>query len=66
MDDNLLTPKFREWLSSLIDHDVEFLLVGGFAVIAHGYLRYTGDIDFWISTDPANPMHRSCIGSRNG
>jgi len=53
MDDNLLAPPFRAWLKLLIDEQVEFLLVGGFAVIAHGYLRYTGDIDFWISVDPS-------------
>jgi predicted nucleotidyltransferase len=32
---------------------VEYLLVGGYALAAHGHPRYTGDIDFWVqSTEP--------------
>ena len=28
-------------------HKVEYLVIGGIAVIAHGYPRSTGDVDFW-------------------
>lgn len=28
-------------------HHVEYLVIGGVAVIAHGYPRSTGDVDFW-------------------
>lgn len=28
-------------------HNVEYLVIGGVAVIAHGYPRSTGDVDFW-------------------
>ena len=31
----------------LAKHGVRFLLVGGEAVIYHGYPRLTGDVDFW-------------------
>ncbi|MEM6700872.1 MAG: DUF6036 family nucleotidyltransferase [Bacteroidota bacterium] len=30
------------------DHEVKYLVVGGYAVNAHGYPRYTKDIDFWL------------------
>lgn len=33
---------------------VEYVLVGGFAVILHGFERTTRYIDFLINTDPAN------------
>ncbi|MFM7095593.1 MAG: nucleotidyltransferase [Actinomycetota bacterium] len=42
-------PDFSEFLKSLTDHGVEFLLVGGFAVALHGYPRATADMDVWIA-----------------
>ena len=30
------------------------MIVGGYAVAHHGFVRYTGDIDVWIAIDPAN------------
>ncbi|HEY4416468.1 MAG TPA: nucleotidyl transferase AbiEii/AbiGii toxin family protein [Verrucomicrobiae bacterium] len=29
-------------------HDLPFLLIGGYAVMAHGFVRTTGDIDFLV------------------
>jgi hypothetical protein len=40
---------FKEFLRLLHDHEVEYLLVGGFAVALHGYARTTADIDVWVS-----------------
>ncbi len=45
---------FREFLACLAAHDVRFLVVGGYAVAAHGHPRYTGDLDIWVWTDVAN------------
>ena len=39
---------------SLNDHHVEYVLIGGFAVIAHGAGRTTKDIDLLIEAGPAN------------
>ena len=39
---------FESFLGLLNKHEVEFLVIGGFAVGYHGYPRYTGDIDIWI------------------
>lgn len=33
--------------SLLNKHDVDYLVIGGVAVIFHGYTRATGDLDFW-------------------
>jgi len=32
----------------------EYLLVGGYAVGIHGYVRPTADLDVWVATTPAN------------
>ncbi|WP_337870682.1 hypothetical protein [Meiothermus sp.] len=38
----------------LNEHEVEYLLIGGYAVGYYGYPRYTGDMNFWIAVNPAN------------
>lgn len=45
---------FAEMLSALCEAGVEFLVVGGYAVIAHGYPRATGDIDIWVRPTAEN------------
>ncbi len=47
---------FKEFLSLLNEHQVEYLLVGGYAVALHGYPRYTGDIDFWVRITEENAL----------
>jgi hypothetical protein len=41
-------------LQSLLDQKVEFLVVGAYALAAHGYPRATGDMDIWIKPDEKN------------
>jgi hypothetical protein len=50
----MLTKDFKEFIQLLNAKKVEYLLVGGYAVILHGYPRFTGDIDFWINPAPKN------------
>ena len=45
---------FKEFLKLLRAHDVEYLLVGGYAVGCHGYPRATNDLDIWIAISPTN------------
>lgn len=55
MDTTIRLPlDFKEFLRLLEESEVEYLLVGGYAVGIHGYPRPTGDIDFWISNKEAN------------
>lgn len=44
----VLNKDFREFIELLNAHEVSYLVIGGYAVNAHGYPRYTKDIDFWI------------------
>jgi len=50
----LLNEDFIDFLKSLKHHQVESLLVGGYAVVLHGYHRTTGDIDIWIKPTSEN------------
>ncbi len=43
-----LPPDFAVFLSLLTKNDARYLLIGGFAVGVHGYVRATNDIDVWI------------------
>ena len=49
-----LTRDLKEFFELLASHEVRYLVVGGGAVNAHGYVRMTEDFDFWIATDPGN------------
>ena len=33
---------------ALQDHQVQYILVGGYAINLHGYQRFTGDLDIWL------------------
>ncbi|MCO6487559.1 MAG: hypothetical protein J5I98_04030 [Phaeodactylibacter sp.] len=45
---------FLEFIQALNNHEVEYLLVGGYAVILHGYTRTTGDMDIWVNPSKEN------------
>src|SRR6267154_6334178 len=36
--------------------NVRYLVAGGLAVVAHGYVRFTADVDLIVDLDPANVM----------
>lgn len=52
----MLNPDFRDLLSAFIDANVEFLVVGGYAMAVHRLPRATKDLDLWVrpSTDNAS------------
>src|SRR5688572_6604400 len=41
-------------LSCLNDEGVDFIVVGAYALAAHGLRRATGDIDVWLRNSPDN------------
>lgn len=49
-----LNPDFHEFVKSFVAHNVRFLIIGGYAVAAHGHPRYTKDLDVWVWADPEN------------
>lgn len=54
MDMSQIPSDFKEFLKLLNENEVEYLLIGGYAVNYYGYVRPTGDMDIWISMNRAN------------
>ncbi len=48
MKANIFNPDFQDFIRALNSAEVDYLLVGGYAVILHGYNRTTGDLDVWV------------------
>ena len=51
---NIFNDDFRDFLTSLNNQGVRYILVGGFSVILHGYSRTTGDMDIWVERSSKN------------
>ncbi len=51
---NIFNEHFRDFIKALNDSEVEYVLVGGMAVILHGYVRGTGDMDVWVNKTKDN------------
>ena len=45
---------YKDMLSALCGAGVDFLLVGAYAMAAHGFPRATVDLDLWVAPEPAN------------
>ena len=50
----MLNEDYKDILHALSDEKVRFLLVGAYALAAHGYPRATMDIDIWVMPSPDN------------
>jgi predicted nucleotidyltransferase len=55
--DIVLPPDFKDFLKLLNDHNVRYLLIGGYAVGYHGYPRATNDMDIWIAISSETAKH---------
>ncbi|MBK7122404.1 MAG: hypothetical protein IPH68_06055 [Chitinophagaceae bacterium] len=58
---NIFNEDFRDFIRALNKHEVEYLLVGGYAVILHGYRRSTGDMDIWVNVTAEN--HKKLVNA---
>lgn len=54
---NIFFDEHKIILNTLNEYQVEFILVGGYAVIYHGYNRVTGDMDVWLKPDNQNKLN---------
>ncbi len=51
---NLFIDRHQQLIALLIKHAVDFIIIGGYSVIFHGYKRTTGDVDIWLKPDNNN------------
>ncbi len=47
---------FEEFLKLLNSKEIEYLVIGGYAVGFYGYPRSTGNMDIWIAIDEKNVL----------
>ena len=45
---------FRDLLALLNKHEVDYIIIGAYALAFYGVPRYTGDIDIFVKPDPKN------------
>ena len=50
----MLNEDYKDMLRALSDEKVRFILVGAYALAAHGYPRATMAIDIWVMPSPEN------------
>jgi len=56
-------PHYKERLQLLNEFEVEYLIVGGFAVMKYGEPRYTKDLDVWVHNSARNSLR--VVGALN-
>ena len=49
-----LAQDFEDFVKLLNKHQVDYLVVGGYALAFHGKPRHTGDLDIWINSSESN------------
>ncbi len=54
LDIRMQKDSVAEIVASLNAAGVRYLIVGGLAVVAHGYLRFTADVDIVLAVEPEN------------
>ena len=50
----MLNRDYRDILSTFIEENVDYLIVGAYALASHGPPRATGDLDLWVRRDANN------------
>lgn len=51
---DIFNADFTDFINCLNHNNVEYILVGGYAVIIRGYSRSTGDLDIWVNKTREN------------
>jgi len=51
---NILLEEHQKFIEKLLKRQIEFVLVGGLAVVYYGYMRTTGDMDILLKTTDEN------------
>jgi len=51
---NIFLEEHQRLISDMLNNDIQFILIGGYAVNFHGYNRTTGDLDVWLKPDNDN------------
>lgn len=60
---NRFPDHFRDFINALNRFEVEYLLIGGYAMGAYGHYRGTGDLDIFINATQGNAdkLNNACV-----
>lgn len=63
IDNNKLPQDFKDFVLALNEFNVEYILIGGYALGVYGHIRATGDLDIFINATKVNAkkMKNACI-----
>jgi hypothetical protein len=50
----ILAKDFEDFVKLLNQYEIEYMVVGGYALAFHGKPRHTGDLDIWINISEKN------------
>src|SRR6056297_1966611 len=56
---NMFLDAHSKLIRELLKNEVEFIIIGGYAVIHHGYKRTTGDLYIWLK--PSNSQKKNLV-----
>ncbi len=56
---NIFESDFNDFIFALNLSKTEYVVVGGYAVLLHGYYRTTQDLDIWVNKTSANHLKLS-------
>lgn len=61
MENTQLPEDFKDFLRLLSENEVQYLLIGGYAVGYYGYPRATHDMDVWIAVGESNAQRMVAV-----
>ena len=62
MGEGKLNKRLAQLNSDLKGHGIDYMVIGAVALLAHGYQRFTSDIDLVLTPDGLEAFHRELIG----
>lgn len=63
---NIFLEKHQQLIKDLLEAGVDFILIGGYAVIYYGYGRSTGDMDLWLKPTNENKIKLLSLLKKEG
>ncbi|MEK7486705.1 MAG: hypothetical protein AABZ60_20470 [Planctomycetota bacterium] len=62
MKNNPVFSALQKISKRLHEQNIPYAIVGGMALVAHGYLRNTVDVDILITAEDLQKVHQFCVG----
>ena len=62
MGKGILNSALARLASDLKEHDIDYVVIGAVALLAHGYPRFTEDIDLVLTSEGLEKFHSELVG----